>query len=151
MKNRRTIHIEWGDCDPAQIVYYPRYFEYFDNCTAALFAKAGFSKRQILKTYGIIGIPLVDVRSRFITPSHFSEDVVVESEITRWGTSSFCVRHQLLKDDVLAVECFETRVWAAVSAKDPNTIESRPIPPEVIEKFSEVPKARGKNRGLKRK
>ena len=26
--NRRTIRIEWGDCDPACIVFYPRYFEW---------------------------------------------------------------------------------------------------------------------------
>ena len=23
---RRTVRIEWGDCDPAGIVFYPRYF-----------------------------------------------------------------------------------------------------------------------------
>ena len=142
MKSRRSIHIEWGDCDPAQIVYYPRYFEYFDNCTAALFSKAGFSKRQMLKTYGIIGIPLVDVRSRFIVPSHFSEDVIVESEIIKWGTSSFCVQHRLFKGKVLAVECLETRVWAAASANNPDRIESRPVPREVIEKLSGGTKSR---------
>ena len=27
----RTVRIEWGDCDPAGIVYFPRYFEYFDQ------------------------------------------------------------------------------------------------------------------------
>ena len=136
MTNRKTIHIEWGDCDPAQIVYYPRYFEYFDNCTAALFAKAGLSKREMLKTYGIVGFPLVEVRSRFMTPSHFSEDVVVESEIVEWRNSSFCVHHKLFKENVLAVECSETRVWAAVSANDPEKIESRPIPRDIVEKFS---------------
>src|SRR4249919_2310339 len=35
--SRKKIHIEWGDCDPAQIVYFPRYFAYFDACTTALF------------------------------------------------------------------------------------------------------------------
>ena len=53
MKNRKTIQIEWGDCDPAQIVYYPRYFAYFDACTTALFKKAGLIKREMLKTYRI--------------------------------------------------------------------------------------------------
>jgi 4-hydroxybenzoyl-CoA thioesterase len=138
MINRKTIHIEWGDCDPAQIVYYPRYFEYFDACTAALFEKVGLSKREMLKTYGIIGFPVVEVRGRFVAPSHYSEDVIVESEITEWRRSSFCVHHKLFKDDILAVECFETRVWATVSAKDPEKIESRPVPREVIEKFSHL-------------
>jgi 4-hydroxybenzoyl-CoA thioesterase len=136
MTNRKTIHIEWGDCDPAQIVYFPRYFEYFDSCTAALFAKAGFSKREMLKTYGIVGFPVVEVKSRFMAPSRFSEDVTVESEITKWGNSSFHVHHKLFKDgNVLAVECFETRVWTAQSASDPEKIESRLIPREVIAKF----------------
>jgi 4-hydroxybenzoyl-CoA thioesterase len=140
MINRKTIHIEWGDCDPAQIVYYPRYFEYFDSCTAALFAKAGMSKHEMLKTYGIIGYPLVEVRSRFMAPSHFSEDVVVESEVIEWRNSSFCIQHRLFKGKTLAVECLETRVWAVRSATDPEKIQSRPIPREVIERF-------GKSRG----
>ena len=25
--NQRTVRIEWGDCDPGGIVYFPRYFE----------------------------------------------------------------------------------------------------------------------------
>jgi 4-hydroxybenzoyl-CoA thioesterase len=135
MINRRKIHIEWGDCDPAQIVYYPRYLEYFDGCTAALFAKAGFSKREMLKSHGIVGFPLVEVRCRFMAPSRFSEDVTVESEIIEWRNSSFCVRHRLFKEKLLAVECFEIRVWTAASAADPEKLESRPIPPEVMKKF----------------
>jgi 4-hydroxybenzoyl-CoA thioesterase len=134
--NRKTIHIEWGDCDPAQIVYFPRYFAYFDACTAGLFKKVGLPKRQMLKTYGIIGIPLVDLRASFIAPSRFSDTVVVESEITEWRRSSFSVRHRLFNKNVLAVECFEIRVWAALSESDPERIESKPVPREVIEKFS---------------
>jgi 4-hydroxybenzoyl-CoA thioesterase len=134
--NRKTIDIEWGDCDPAQIVHFPRYFAYFDACTTALFKKAGLLKRQMLKTYQIIGIPLVDVRTSFKAPSRFSDTVIVESEITEWGRSSFCVRHRLFNKDVLAVECFETRVWAAVANDDPECIQSKPVPLEVIEKFS---------------
>lgn len=134
--NRKTIHIEWGDCDPAQIVFYPRYLAYFDACTTALFQKARLSKRQMLKTYQIVGIPLVDLRASFKSPSRFSDTVVVESEITEWRRSSFCVHHRLFNKNVLAVECFEIRVWAVKSEADPEQIESRPVPREVIEMFS---------------
>ncbi len=88
LTNRTTLQIEWGDCDPAQIVHYPRYLAYFDACTTALFKKAGLSKRQMLKTYQIVGIPLVDLRASFKVPSRFSDTVVVESEITGWRHSS---------------------------------------------------------------
>ncbi len=56
--SHRKIHIEWGDCDPGEIVHFPRYFEYCDACTNALFERAGLPKRQMLKTYGIAGIPI---------------------------------------------------------------------------------------------
>jgi 4-hydroxybenzoyl-CoA thioesterase len=134
--NRKKIHIEWGDCDPAQIVYFPRYLEYFDACTTALFKKAGLSKREMLKKYRIVGIPLVDLKATFLGPSRFSDDVTVESEITEWRRSSFCVRHRLFNKNVLSVECSEIRVWAALSATDPEKIVGRPVPREVVERFS---------------
>jgi 4-hydroxybenzoyl-CoA thioesterase len=134
--SRKKIGIEWGDCDPAQIVHFPRYFAYFDACTSALFKKAGLSKRKMLKTYEIIGIPLVDIHASFMSPSWFSDTVVVESEIIEWRRSSFCVRHRLFNQKVLAVECVETRVWAAHSVLDKEKIESKPVPAEVIARFS---------------
>jgi 4-hydroxybenzoyl-CoA thioesterase len=136
LTNRKTIHIEWGDCDPAQIVFYPRYLAYFDACTTALFQKAGLSKREMLKTYQIVGIPLVDLRVSFKSPSRFADTVIVESEITEWRRSSFCVQHRLFNKSVLAVECFEIRVWAVVSKTDQERIESKPVPREVVEMFS---------------
>lgn len=139
LTNRKTIHIEWGDCDPAGIVYYPRYFAYFDNCTSALFHAAGLAKHQMLKTYGIVGIPMVDTRARFLAPSRFGDDVVVESSIVQWNRSSFEVYHQLFRADALAVECWETRVWAARAEGDPDKIEGRIVPDEVIAKFKSSP------------
>jgi 4-hydroxybenzoyl-CoA thioesterase len=135
LTNRKKIAIEWGDCDPAQIVYFPRYFAFFDACTTALFKKAGLVKREMLKRYRIIGIPMVEVRASFRAPSRFSDEVEVISEITEFRRSSFFVRHQLSNQGVLAVECFETRVWARRSAQDPEKIESAPIPREVIARF----------------
>jgi 4-hydroxybenzoyl-CoA thioesterase len=135
LTNRKTIHFEWGDCDPAGIVYYPRYFAYFDNCTAALFEAAGLPKHQMLKAYGIVGIPMVDTRARFLAPSRFGDDVVVESSISEWRRSSFDVQHKLFKAEVLAVECSETRVWAARSKSNPGAIEGQTVPQDVIARF----------------
>ena len=135
LNNRKTIHVEWGDCDPAGIVYYPRYFAYFDNCTAALFEAAGLPKHQILKTYGIVGIPMVDTKARFLAPSRFGDDVVVESCITEWRRSSFDVQHKLFRGNSLAVECSETRVWAVRSKTDPDAIEGQMVPKDVVARF----------------
>ena len=141
LTNRLTLRIEWGDCDPAGIAYFPRYLEYFDTCTRALFERAGFRKRDLLKTYGIVGIPVVDLKARFMVPSRFGEDVTVESSIIEWRNSSFVVQHRLRKGDVLAIECLETRVWVAHPEGDPEKMAGRPIPHEVKERFVTVPES----------
>jgi 4-hydroxybenzoyl-CoA thioesterase len=140
--NRRKIHIEWGDCDPGGIVYFPRYLEYCDACTNALFDRAGLPKPQMVKTYGIAGIPMVESRARFFVPSQFGDTIVIESCISEWGRSSFSIHHKLFKDDVLAVEVFEKRVWVArtaESAEGPVRFKGQVIPQEVKDKFSGKP------------
>lgn len=133
----RKLMIEWGDCDPAGIVFYPRYFALFDASTAALFAHAlGMRKAQMLAKYGIVGIPMVDTRARFSVPCAFGDDVVIESTVTSFKRSSFDVQHRLLKAKALAVEGFETRVWVGRHPDDPKRIKAREIPQEVLDRFS---------------
>src|ERR1700686_3028441 len=77
--NRRTLTIEWGQCDPAGIVFYPQYLVIFDTSTGLLFARTGLSPSEMRKIYGILGMPLIEQGARFVSPCHFDEEVVVES------------------------------------------------------------------------
>jgi 4-hydroxybenzoyl-CoA thioesterase len=135
--NLKEIQIEWGDCDPFGIVFFPRYFEYFDACTNALFHRAlGYPKAEMLRRFQIKGIPLVQANCNFLLPSTFGDVVTVESCVTQWGTSSFSVEHKLFRKEVLAVQGFEKRVWTVAVLGDPYTAKSHPIPKEVMEKFT---------------
>jgi 4-hydroxybenzoyl-CoA thioesterase len=133
--NRKEIHVEWGDCDPAGIVYYPRFFEYFDACTNALFESVGFRKAEMLKTYGLLGIPMVDTRAQFYAPASFGEIVLVETRIVEWGRSSFQVEHKLYNREVLAAECSEKRVWTVRDSQARNGMRGSAIPEEVKARF----------------
>lgn len=135
LTNTRKISVEWGDCDPAGIVWYPRYFEWFDASTAALFAAAGVSNNVMHKSYRIVGIPMVDTRARFFIPSKFEDELTIESTVTEFRRSSFDVHHRMLKNGQLAVEGFETRVWTVRDPDDPERLRSQPIPAEVIARF----------------
>ena len=80
--NTRVVRIEWGDCDPAGIVYYPRYFAFFDASTSALIERAlGMTKHDYLKAYDFAGHPLVDAHSRFLIPTRFGDDVTIETTV----------------------------------------------------------------------
>jgi 4-hydroxybenzoyl-CoA thioesterase len=131
--NTRNVRIEWGDCDPAGIIFYPRYFEIFDASTAALFERAlSITKLQMFKTFDFAGFPLVRTRARFLKPTRFGDDVTVETKIS-FGRSSFEIEHRLhLKGDT-CVECSEKRVWVVRDAQ--GRLTSHPVPADVKAKF----------------
>jgi len=127
--NKRTIRIEWGDCDPAGIVFFPRYFAYFDACTMSLFEAAGLKKQDLFAHYDFGGFPMVDVQAKFYIPSRFGDDVVFESAVTRGGKSSFDVHHKVHRPEGLALEGFEKRVWTGKGLK------STPTPEDIVSRF----------------
>lgn len=138
LKNVRQYMIEWGDCDPAGIVYYPRYFEMFDHSTTLLISKAsGVTKYELLRKYDMAGYPMVDTRAKFMIPTRFSDTVTIESVFTKVGNSSFDVHHQIWKDGKLCLEGFETRVWVGKDPADPAKIKSQPIPTDIAARFRE--------------
>ena len=139
LTNRRDVRIVWGDCDPAGIVFYPRYFEMFDTSTTALFERAlGMTKFQFVKAYNSVGYPMVDTRARFLLPTRYGDDVVIETTVTEIRRSSFDIRHRLMKDGELAVEGFETRVWVERDPTDPDKIKATPLPPEMVAKLQGI-------------
>jgi 4-hydroxybenzoyl-CoA thioesterase len=133
---RRQLTIVWGQCDPAGIVFNSRFFEIFDSSSWQLFEAAlGVKPHELAAAFGIIGIPLVDVRANFLKPIKFGDVVDVASRINEFRRSSFDVEHRLSVDGELAVEGGETRVWAARSKDDPEKIGATAIPSDVIAKF----------------
>ena len=134
--NKRTVRIEWGDCDPAGIVYFPRYFAIMDNCTVHLFERAtGITKYQMQQKHGFAGFPMVDTRAKFHAPTKYGDDVIVDSKIVLFGKSRFEVEHRLMKGDQLCVEGFETRVWVGLHPDDSKRLKSKPVPEEIVKLF----------------
>ncbi len=136
LKNIRDYMIEWGDCDPAGIVYYPRYFEMFDHSTTLLISAAsGVTKYELLKKYNFAGYPMVDTRAKFMMPTRFGDTVAIESVFTKVGTSSFDVHHKISKDGKLCLEGFETRVWVGRDPNDASKIKATPLPDDLAARF----------------
>ena len=134
---RRELTIEWAHCDPAGIVFNPRFFEFFDSNTWRLFEKAlGVKPQDLAATYSIWSIPLVDARANFLKPSKFGDIVEVTSRVSEFRRSSFTVEHRIINKGETAVEGEEIRVWAGHDEHDPEKIKAKAIPPEVVARFS---------------
>jgi 4-hydroxybenzoyl-CoA thioesterase len=134
--HRRDVQIQWGDCDPANIVYYPRYFAMFDDSTSTLFEVAGFSKQDLVHKYGLVGIPMVDTRAKFYIPSTYGDWITIETKIESIKRSSFEVKHNVYKAADLAIEAFETRVLVGRDPANPEKLKSAPFPAEMVTKFT---------------
>ena len=134
---RKQLTIEWGQCDPAGIVFNSRFFEMFDASTWQMFEAAlGVKPHELAGAFGIMGIPLVDVRANFVKAVKFGDVVDIASRVSAFRRSSFEVEHRLSVAGQLAVEGGETRVWASRSKDDPEKIGGTAIPGEVIAKFA---------------
>lgn len=134
ISNTRIVRIEWGDCDPAGIIFYPRYFEIFDASTAMLFEAAlGITKHEMFKTLEFSGWPLVRTQARFIRPTRFGDDVTVVSSIT-FGRTSFEIEHKLSLKGELCAQCSEKRVWTTRDAE--GRLKSHPVPEAVLAAFT---------------
>ena len=71
---RKQLTIEWGQCDPAGIVFNSRFFEMFDASTWRMFEAAlGVKPHELAGAFGIMGIPLVDVRANFVKAVKFGD------------------------------------------------------------------------------
>jgi 4-hydroxybenzoyl-CoA thioesterase len=129
--SRYEVTVEWGDCDPAGIVYYPTYFRWFDQATFRLFRAAGLKRDDVGSGQWKEGTPLVGAQCAFRRASQHGETLAIESHVERFGRSSFTVRH-VFRDatGAVAAEGTETRIWAKKEG-DARSLKSVAIPDDV--------------------
>ncbi|PQA86930.1 acyl-CoA thioesterase [Hyphococcus luteus] len=136
---QRRLRIEWGWCDPAGIVFAPRFIDMFSENTVQMFEFAGLpKKRDMREAMGVVGYPLVDLQARFVRPAAYGDDVIVESAAPDFGRSSFTIAHRILLGDSVCVEGTEKRVWTVYDEVAPGGIKSAPTPEDVRRLFQKT-------------
>jgi 4-hydroxybenzoyl-CoA thioesterase len=131
--SRTHLHrltVEFGDCDPAQIAYFPNFFRWFDAASRHFFAQCGLPPwRETEQTHGIIGTPVVETACRFLLPTTYGDELEVHTAIEEWRDKSFAMKHQLRRGEAVLAECREVRVFAIRHPEDPRRIKVVPVPP----------------------
>jgi len=127
-----ALEVSWGDCDPAQIVFYPRYFEWFDRSAHSLFRAIGLDPRSMQARWGALGLSLVDARASFRGPARFGDSVVLACRVASIGRSSVTLEHTIRRGAEVLVEGREVRVWLRLraGAEEAAGLVSAPIPEE---------------------
>ena len=125
-----TARVEFGDCDPAGIVWFPNFFGWIDAASRHFFAECGVPRwEETTKTIGVIGTPLVDTHTRFVKSASYGDTLQIAVAITEWREKSFVQTYRAARGEDLILECEEVRIFAA--AREGGGIRAVPIPPEI--------------------
>ncbi len=131
MSRRHVSHftVEFGDCDPAGIVFYPNFFRWMDAASLRYFRAAGVPPwRESEAQNGILGTPLVDASARFVRPASYGDAIHIETWIDEWRRKSFVMSHIIRRGETVLVEGREVRVFARRHPSDPSRIEAVAAP-----------------------
>ena len=133
--SRLEVTVDFSGCAPARIVFYPRYFDWFDRATERLFRERGMAWPQLWAQYRLAGFPIVDAGAKFLGPSRFGDRIAIESWIGEWRSKLFVVQHRVHNAGEVVVEGHELRVWALRDPADPDNMKAGIVPEEIKARF----------------
>lgn len=121
----RIIPVEFNHCDPAGIVFYPRYFEMTNSVVENFFADILHYPYARITLEEHHGVPTARIVADFKAPSRLGERLEFTLEIPRIGGASVAFRINCRVGDTLRMTADLTLVWV--------TPEGRAAPwPQVI-------------------
>ncbi len=87
-EHRIEVAVRWGHCDPAGIVYYPVYYDFFHQAMETWFDRVlGVPYRTVIESRRI-GFPAVHTEADYHAPSAYGDRLVVVLAVARLGRSS---------------------------------------------------------------
>ena len=130
---RQNRTIMFSDCDNAQMVFYPNYFQWFDRATQNMFNEVGLVWSKMWPDYNIAGVPLVDAQASFKAPLRMDDEITIDSWVEDWTGKVGTLRHNICKGENVHVQGTEKRVWAIKAPGRPKGIRAEPIPRAILD------------------
>jgi len=125
-----TVRVEFGDCDPAGIVWFPNFFRWIDAASRHFFAECGVPRwEETAQTLGVIGTPLVDTQARFVATASYGDTLEVRTSVREWRSKSFVQAYRVMRGDTLILECQEVRIFGGKHAD--GRLRAMPVPDEI--------------------
>jgi 4-hydroxybenzoyl-CoA thioesterase len=92
------IQVGWGDCDPAGIVFYPRFYAWMDTVSHVLAREMGIPREAMLPPRAdLVGFPVVGTQAQYLSPARMDDVLEVRTWVVRVGRSSLSLRHAILR------------------------------------------------------
>lgn len=102
-----TRVLRFGDCDPAGIAYYPRYFDLLNGVVEDWWASMGVPWK-ILFSERRIGLPTVRFEVEFRAPAFLEDELRFSLSIKRIGNKSVELEHVVQRAAATLWQCEQT-------------------------------------------
>jgi 4-hydroxybenzoyl-CoA thioesterase len=135
VEHTTTLLVRWGDVDAAGIVFYPRFFEWYDLGCEALFASLGLPWPRLFPERGIVGVPIVESGSRFTSPARYGDTLAVRAVVAWVRDRTFRMEYEISADGRLCAAGFEVRAWVRRPATPSSPLEADRIPDDVVRRL----------------
>ena len=124
--------VTFGDCDPAGIVFYPNFSRWMDASSLNFFVRCGVPTwRDLVKTTGIIGTPLLEISTKFSRPAMYGETLQIHTSVDEWRDKVFVQRHIVRRGDELICEGTEVRAFCVRLPGDEGRIKAIAVPADI--------------------
>ena len=135
-KSRVHVHrvdVHFGDCDPAGIVFFPNFSRWMDQSSLAFFMACGVPPwRELVKTRGIVGTPLLEIHTRFLKTATYGQTIEVHTSVEHWAAKTFRHRHVVRRGDDVLCEGTEVRAFVVHHPDDPSRLKAVPPPEDIV-------------------
>lgn len=85
--------VRFGDCDPARIMYFPNYFDFFHAAMEDFFRDRVGALYHVLLARDRLSFPTVHLEVDFAAPVTYGDEVRLVVEVARVGRSSVAFRY----------------------------------------------------------
>lgn len=130
-----SVRVRWSEADPAGIVFYPRFFEWYDLGAAALFEAVGLPWPEIFPRYEVVGVPIVESGATFVAPVRYGDVVSIRSAVAWVKEKTFRLEHAISVGPTVCARGFEVRAWVGRPDSPAGRLRARPIPEEVASRL----------------
>ncbi len=127
MSFSRDIQIRFQHCDPAGIVFYPRYFEMVNQMVEDWFAEGLGLPFQTMHLEQGIGVPTVHVECDFMRASRIGDVLKFDLRLAELGRKSFRLEVEAGRDGEARLKASVTLVCVRLG----DSLESVEIPPSL--------------------
>jgi 4-hydroxybenzoyl-CoA thioesterase len=132
-----TVHVTFGDCDPAGIVFFPNFLRWMDTASLSFFMQCGVPPwRQTERTRGIVGTPLLEINTKFVTSATYGQTLTVHTHVGEWRAKVFVQLHRITRaradgGDELICEGREVRAFVKRDPDDPDRLRAMAVPQDI--------------------